>query len=77
MNHMPLTGDEYVEYTTRSGDTYDLLAIAAYDDEKMASYIIKANPQHMKTLVFEEGVLLRVPKLEKAKRPSTLPPWRR
>ncbi|MCM1388087.1 MAG: tail protein X [Bacillus sp. (in: Bacteria)] len=68
---------EYVEYRTRSGDTYDLLAIAAYNDEKMASHIIKANPLYMGTLVFEEGVTLRIPKVEKTKLPSTLPPWRR
>lgn len=74
---MSLKADDYIEYTTRSGDTYDLLAIATYDDEKLSSHIIQANPQHMKTLVFEEGVLLKIPKLDKTKRPSTLPPWRR
>lgn len=74
---MPLMADGYVSYTTKNGDTYDLLAIAAYNDEKMASYIIKANPQHMKTLVFEEGVVLKIPVLENAQLPSTLPPWRR
>ena len=68
---------KYTEYTTRSGDTYDLLAIAAYNNEKMASHIIQANPQHMKTLVFDEGVLLKIPILEKVELPSTLPPWRR
>lgn len=74
---MSLTANQYIEYITRSGDTYDLLAIAAYNDEKMASCLIKANPQHMKTLVFEGGVKLKIPVLEKAKLPSTLPPWRR
>lgn len=67
----------YTEYTTRNGDTYDLLAMAAYNDEKMASRIIQANPLHMKTLVFKEGVLLKIPILEKTELPSTLPPWRR
>lgn len=68
---------KYTEYTTRNGDTYDLLAIAAYNDEKLASRIIQANPLHMKTLVFEEGVLLKIPILERVELPSTLPPWRR
>lgn len=71
------TADEYVEYTTKKGDAYDLLAIAAYDDEKMASHIIKANPQHMKTIIFEAGVKIKIPILEKTKIPTTLPPWRR
>lgn len=74
---MPSMADGYIDYTTRNGDTYDLLAIAAYNDEKMASHIIKANPQHMKTLVFEEGVALKIPLLKNVQLPSTLPPWRR
>lgn len=76
MTIMPSTVN-YTEYITRDGDTFDSLAIAAYDDEKMASNIIKANPQHMKTLVFEEGVVLKIPEVEKTKLPSSLPPWRR
>lgn len=68
---------EYKEYTTRAGDTFDLLAIAAYDEEKMASYIINANPLHTSTLVFEAGVKLKIPVLDKTEKPSTLPPWRR
>lgn len=67
----------YKEYVTRAGDTFDLLAIAAYDEEKMASYIIKANPLHMGTIVFEAGVKLKIPVLDKTETPSTLPPWRR
>lgn len=74
---MSSAANGYVEYTTRCGDTYDLLAIAAYNDEKMASYIIKANPQYMNILVFEEGVTLKIPVLGSVKLPSTLPPWRR
>ncbi len=69
--------DGYAEYTTKKGDAYDLLAIAAYDNEKMAGHIIKANPQYMKTLVFEAGVKLKIPILEKTKLPASLPPWRR
>lgn len=67
----------YRDYITRAGDTYDLLAIAAYDDEKLASYIIQANPLHMDTIVFEAGVTIRLPILDVTTVPSTLPPWRR
>lgn len=65
------------EYVTRSGDSFDLLALAAYNDEKMASVIIQANPLYMDTLIFEAGVRLKIPVVESAGRPSTLPPWRR
>lgn len=71
------TVNEYKEYTTRAGDTFDLLAIAAYDEEKMASHIIQANPLHMGTIVFEAGIKLKIPILNKTEKPSTLPPWRR
>ena len=74
---MHSTADQYVEYVTRSGDTYDLLAIAAYNDEKMASHIVQANPLYIGTVVFEAGIKLRIPALGKMKRLSTLPPWRR
>lgn len=71
------TVNSYKEYITRAGDTFDLLAIAAYDEEKMASYIIQANPLHMDTLIFEAGIKLKIPVLNKTETPSTLPPWRR
>lgn len=67
----------YVDYVTRAGDTFDLLALAAYDEEKLASYIIEANPMHMGTLVFGAGVSLRIPILEDTTAPSSLAPWRR
>ena len=69
--------NEYTEYTTRAGDTFDLLAIAAYNEEKMASYIVQANPLHMGTIVFDAGVKLKIPVIDKTETPSTLPPWRR
>lgn len=69
--------NEYKEYTTRAGDTFDLLAIAAYDEEKMASYIIQANPFHTGTIIFDAGIKLKIPILNQTEKPSTLPPWRR
>lgn len=67
----------YREYITREGDTYDALALSAYDDERMSSHIIQANPQYMDTLIFNAGIRLRMPVLDKSERPATLPPWRR
>lgn len=67
----------YEEYLTRAGDTYDLLAIAFYNDEKKASYIIQANEKYIGTLVFEAGIIIRIPILDETDVPETLPPWRR
>ena len=67
----------YSVYTTRAGDTFDLLAIATYNEERMASHIIEANPMYAGTIVFEAGVKIKIPVIAKTKLPSTLPPWRR
>lgn len=68
---------DYQEYVTKEGDTYDALALDLYDDERMSSHIIQANPQYMETLIFDAGVKLRLPLLDNLERPATLPPWRR
>ena len=67
----------YKEYITQEGDTYDALAVDFYEDELMASHIIQMNPRYMETLIFEAGIMLRIPVLENSERPATLPPWRR
>lgn len=61
---------------TISGDTFDLLALIHYDDDKLASEIIRANPDYCDTLIFDAGVRLLIPDVETTT-PETLPPWRR
>lgn len=64
-------------YITVEGDTFDSLALLFYDDEKLASMIIQANPDCCDTLIFEAGVSLTIPEAAAAVLPETLPPWRR
>ena len=64
-------------YKTIDGDTFDLLALAFYNDEKQASTIIRANPDHCDTLIFSAGVELTIPEAISVTMPETLPPWRR
>ncbi len=64
-------------HITAEGDTFDALALKYYDDEKLASTIIQANPDHCATLIFEAGVALTVPDTTSVIYPQTLPPWRR
>ena len=64
-------------HVTAEGDTFDALALEYYDDEKLASTIIQANPDHCDTLIFEAGISLFVPDVSKVTFPETLPPWRR
>ena len=64
-------------HITAEGDTFDSLALQYYNDEKMSSTIIQANPDHCATLIFEAGVSLVIPDVSAVTFPETLPPWRR
>lgn len=66
-----------IEYTAAGGDTFDSIALAAYDEERMASVIIAANPDFADLLIFEGGEKVQIPVLSGVKTPDTLPPWRR
>lgn len=65
------------EYITVEGDTFDSLALLFYDEEKLASEIIKANPDYCDVLIFEAGITLIIPDVSSVTFPETLPPWRR
>lgn len=67
----------YKEYTTREGDTFDALALEMYGEETLAHYIIEFNPDYADVLIFDAGVALKLPIVEEAETPDTLPPWRR
>ncbi|WP_422447798.1 tail protein X [Thermoanaerobacterium sp. DL9XJH110] len=66
----------YFEYITMQGDTFDMLALDAYNDEFKAHLIIQANPQYASVLVFDAGVKLKIPIIEQ-EAAATLPPWKR
>lgn len=67
----------YIEYIAQGGDTFDSMALAAYNEERMASIIIAANPDLGDVLIFEGGELVQIPIVETVTTPDTLPPWRR
>ena len=64
-------------YITVEGDTFDSLALRFYNDEKLASTIIQANPDYCDMLIFEAGISLSIPDAADVVFPETLPPWRR
>lgn len=66
----------YYEHTTQDGDTFDLLALDMYNDERLAHYIIEYNPDYADVIVFEGGVQLKLPVVEEAETSETVPPWR-
>lgn len=63
-------------YTTRAGDTWDVIALRALGSERYTPELMDANPAHVWVLRFAAGVELAVPTLSTAA-PSSLPPWRR
>lgn len=65
------------EHITAEGDTFDRLALLYFNDEKLASEIIKANPDYCDVLIFEAGVTLTIPAGSTVSLPESLPPWRR
>lgn len=67
----------YIEYTAQGGDTFDSIALSAYNEERMATTIITANPDLSDVLIFEGGELVQIPIVETVITPDTLPPWRR
>lgn len=67
---------EMWEYTTIDGDTFDSLALEFYGEESYSVFIMQLNPDYIKTLVFDSGVVLKIPKIN-IKETSTLPPWKK
>jgi len=53
-----------------------MISLDFYNDEYRTNILIEANPEHIATLKFDEGVELIIPIVE-AEKPSTLPPWKR
>mgnify|MGYP000938530355 CR=1 FL=1 len=68
--------NDYFEYITMAGDTFDMIALDAYSDEFKSTEIIKANPEYSGIIVFDAGVKLKIPILEEPI-PESLPPWKR
>jgi phage tail protein X len=64
------------KYVTRSGDTWDAIALRALGSELRMDLMLDANPAHNYVARFDAGVELVVPDLPAPARPSSLPPWR-
>lgn len=73
---MSYSYDEFLEYNTRAGDTFDSLAMDLYDNERMASVIMDENPQYCDVLIFDANITLFLPVIEVETSPDTIPPWR-
>lgn len=63
-------------YTTIQGDMWDIISYRVYGTEMYIDKLIKANPEHVKTVIFDAGIKLNVPDVE-IPSSDTLPPWKR
>lgn len=64
-----------LNYTTRSGDTWDLIALKVYGSELKADWLMQNNLEHIRTVRFDSGVVLSTPDLPEEKS-GDLPPWK-
>ena len=47
-----------LDYTTKSGDTWDLIALNVYGSELKADWLMKNNPELILIVRFNSGTLL-------------------
>lgn len=68
----------YIDYSCRAGDTWDSLAIAAYNEERLSSLVIDHNRDYIDTLIFEGGEKIKIPVInaDDLETADSLPPWR-
>jgi len=64
-------------YTTKQGDTWDLIAFKIWGDEYLCGKLMDENIDHVSTVIFSAGVVLKVPEVEKVSQTESLPPWKR
>ena len=50
-------------YVTKSGDMWDQIAKEVYGDEMKADLLMKANPEHLRTIIFSAGTELQCPEV--------------
>ena len=55
-------------YTTKSGDTWDVIAKEVYGSEYHADVLMAANPQEIDTFIFNAGL--------EEERDGLQPPWK-
>lgn len=65
--------------TTKSGDTWDILAKRIYDNEMFMDILLKANFHLNNIVIFPAGVEIEAPEIDvtSPEYVSNLPPWKR
>lgn len=69
--------EEFIQYVTKAGDRWDLIAWDHYGDAHAYEPIIVANPEVAIRPTLPAGLVLRIPVRETTAAPAGLPPWKR
>ena len=65
-------------YTTKLGDTWDIISFLAYGSEMFTAQLVAANWLHRNVSMFNSNVVITLPEISIEQRDNTiLPPWRR
>ncbi|MDR0476562.1 MAG: tail protein X [Desulfobulbaceae bacterium] len=67
-----MTADTYI---TMQNDAWDAIAYRLWGEERLFVALLKANPEHLDTVLFPAGVELRVPLKPESAIKLELPPW--
>lgn len=70
---------DFVKYTTKEGDRWDLIAYRAYGDANKAAELMLENPSVAADPILDSGLVLKVPVFEGIEETflDDLPPWKR
>lgn len=67
-------------YTTKQGDTFDIIAKLQLGDEHYMSLLIEANYPYRDIVIFPAGITLNLPDIPQSVTQTlseNLPPWRK
>lgn len=69
---------DYIEYRTKAGDRWDLIAYDHYGDAMAYERIVTANPDVPIRPTLDGGIILKIPVIDdQPATPGSLPPWKR
>ncbi len=63
-------------YTTKQGDTWDLIAFRVYGDVKYTGWLMQNNFPHLDVFVFDAGTVLQTPEPPEDEQLAKVPLWR-
>ena len=62
-------------YTTKSGDTFDIIAFQELGDGRYTEKLINANRDKIQYFIFPAGIEISIPDIE-TDRLEKIPPWK-